>query len=221
MVNHGFSQGMSEVDSLIRQKYYHRIFPKAVNSKANVLYEGIDNFLKIRYPDETSKKFKYVLKTNNGLIVESGDGYITVPRNAGRSFILLFIIGNDKDTFLVGKKEFAVQKVPLPCLMMGSKVIKDQSLVDKAIFYTGDSLKIFFTNDIEDSKYWCSVKYFTLGYSFGGKYISIDNNGALLSKSTLEFIGRLQPRENVDIKVTNIDCSMIYKYLPLIRFQIK
>lgn len=213
------AQKLNEADSLLRRKYYQRIFPKAINSKSDILYEGIDNLLDIQFPDETSRTFRYLLKTHNGMIFKADNMYITIPRNAGRAFISTYVI-TETDTVLFGKKEFAVQRVPLPSLKIGNTVIRDQSVIDKNIFLKSDSLKVFFTDDIENSENWCHVEYFIIGYSFGGKYISFDNKGDLLTATTKEFIMNLKPNEDVVIKVSNMDCSLIYKTLPLVRFKI-
>ena len=215
-----FSQKLTEADSLLRLKYYQHIFPVALNSKSNMLYEGIDNPLAIRFPDEDSKKLKYLFKTHNGIIFQSDSYYVTVPKNSGRAFISTFLI-TETDTILIGKKEFAVQKVPLPSLKFGGVVIQDQSVIDRGILLRPDSVKVYFSDDIIGSENWCTAEHFNIGYSFGGRYISIDNKGPLLTRKTREFISKLKSNENVVIKVTNINCSLIYKNLPLVRFKLK
>jgi len=219
--NFAFSQKISEADSLLRRKYYHKIYPTAINSKSDVLYDGIDNVLEIQYPDEASKKLKCILKTHNGILFESDNTYVTIPRNAGRAFISTYIITENKDTILIGKKEFTVQDVPIPCLKIGGEVIKDQSIIDRKVFFHGEVLQVFFLDDIKNSENWCTVEYFNLGYTYGGKYISVDNKGALLSKRTLDFIEKLKPSENMVIKVSDINCSKVFKHLPLVRFKIR
>jgi hypothetical protein len=215
-----FSQKISEEDSLLRRKYYQRVFPKAVNSRTDLLYYGIDNELTLQYPDQDSKKLKYLLKTHNGKIFESDSGsYLTIPRNAGRAFISVYML-TAKDTLSLGKKEFTVVPLPLPALKIGNVVIKDQTIIEKSTFYKKDSLKVFFTDDIENSDCWCKVEHFNVGYAYGSRYISVDNNGALLSKETLDLISKLKNQEVV-IKVTNINCSQIYKSLPLVRFRVQ
>ena len=219
--NTTYSQKLSEADSLLRRKYYHRILPKAINSKIDILYSGIDNLIEIQFPDEASKRFKCLLKTNNGIIFESDNSYNTIPKNAGRSFISTYIITDKKDTILFGKKEFEVQNVPIPCLKVGSEIIKDQSIIDKKTFLNGDSLKVFFTDDIRSSENWCTIEFFNIGYTYGGKFISVDNKGALLTKNAFDFMSKLKSNASMVIKVSSINCSMIFKHLPLVRFKIK
>ncbi len=218
----GFSQKLSEADSLLRRKYYHQVYLKAIQSKADFLYTGIDNPLEIHFPDEFSKGMKYMFKTHNGMIFESNSNtYITIPKNAGRAFISAYIITERKDTILVGKKEYTVFNVPIPVLKIGNELIKDQSLIDKMSFLRGDSLKVFFTDDLLTSNEWCTVEFFNLGYTYGGRYISVDNKGAMLSKATLDFINNLRSNQMVTIKVSSIRCSMIFKNFPFVRFKIK
>lgn len=213
-------QKLSEEDSLLQRKYYQRIFPKAVNSKGNLLYYGIDNELSLQYPDEASKKLKYLLKTHNGKIFESDKGgYLTIPKNSGRAFISVFML-TARDTVSLGKKEFTVLSLPIPTLKVGNVVIKDQSIVEKSTFFKKDTLKVFFTDDIDKSDCWCKVEHFNVGYTYGGRYISVDNNGAILSRETLDLLSKINNQEVV-IKVTNINCSQIYKSLPLVRFKIQ
>jgi len=215
------SQKLSETDSLLIRKYYNRILPKAINSKSDVLYFGIDNALILQFPDDVSKGLKYFLKTHNGTIFEIGNGYLTIPRNAGRAFISMYVITKDADTLYLGKKEFKVLQVPIPVVRIGDIIIKDQSVIDKAIFFNRDSLKVYFTDDIKNSVNWCKVEYFNIGYSYGGVYISVDNKGAIFSKASLDLITKMRFNQDAVIKVMTISCSQIYKYLPLVRFKIK
>lgn len=207
---------------MLRRKYYHQVYLKATQSKADILYNGIDNPLEIHFPDEFSKGLKYTFKTHNGLLFETGSNtYMTIPKNTGRAFISAYFINDHKDTILVGKKEYSVVNLPIPTLKIGRELIKDESLIDKRAFLTGDSLKVFFTDDISNSDEWCTVEFFNLGYTYGGRYISVDNKGALLSNATLDFIKNLRPDQIVTIKVSSIRCSMIYKNFPFVRFKIK
>ncbi|HEY4787693.1 MAG TPA: hypothetical protein VIH57_16665, partial [Bacteroidales bacterium] len=144
-------QELSKSDSLLQRKYYHKIYPRAVNSKHNLLYAGIDNTLEIQYPDELSKTLKLFLKTHNGILFESGNGYITIPRNAGRAFISVYLLTETQDTLLIDKKEFTVVNIPIPSLKIGSIVIMDQSVINRSVFFKNDSLKVYFTDDLESS----------------------------------------------------------------------
>ena len=220
-INSAYCQKHSEADSLLQRKYYHKIIPRATSSKSDILYYGIDNPIDLKFPDEASKHFNYVVKTHNGIIFESDNSYITIPRNAGRAFISIYIIAEDKDTILINKKEFKVQNVPIPSIKIGNQIISEESILEKNVFLRNDTVKVFFTDDIINSENWCTVEFFNLGYAYGGKYISVDNKGAILSKQTLDFIRQQKPNQNMVIKVSEINCSQIFKHLPLVRFKLK
>jgi hypothetical protein len=213
---------LSASDSLLVKTYRNKILPKAINSIKDVLYNGIDNTLVLQYPDETSKSFRYHLKSHNGLAYksENGPGFNVIPRNSGRAFISVFIINKNNDTVLVGKKEFAVINIPLPCLKIKNVVIKDQSSVDRRVFFAGDSIKVLFSEDIPSSDTWCIIERFNIGYAYGGVYVSIDNETPLLTNKTREFLKKLKPSQELVIKVTSITPTGIIRHLPIVRFKI-
>lgn len=213
---------LSASDSMIVKTYRNKILPKAVNSKKDVLYNGIDNTLILQYPDEPSKSFKYFLRSHNGIVYrnESGPGFNVIPRNSGRAFISIFVINKNNDTILVGKKEFAVLNIPLPCLKVRDMIIKDQSSIDRRVFFAGDSVKVLFSEDIPSSDTWCIIERFNIGYAYGGVYVSIDNETPLLTNKTLDFLKKLKPAQELVIKVTSITPTGIIRHLPIVRFKI-
>jgi hypothetical protein len=174
----------------------------------------------LQFPDEASKSFKYLLKTHNGTLYKADMGYNIIPRNSGRAFISIYVITKDIDTILVGKKEFTVLNIPLPSLKMKDIIISEQSNVDRRIFFTGDSLKILFTEDIPSSDVWCTIERFNIGYTYGGVYVSIDNETPLLTGKTLDFIKKLRPAQELVIKVTSMNPTGIIKHQPIVRFRI-
>lgn len=208
-----------EKDILVQQSYYNKVIPISISSKSNLLYNGIDNFLRLQFPDEASKKFHYYVKSHNGIVTRTDSGYVVVPKFAGRAFISVFMITSHKDTLILGKKEFKVVNLPLPTVKVGDVVINSESVVDRKTFFSGNALKVFFTDDIPNSDTWCNVLYFNLGYSFGGSYVSVDNNGALPSKETIDFIKKIRSGQEITIKVVNISSSIVVKDLPLVRFR--
>lgn|ERR1035437_4622937 len=215
------SKKLSASDSLLVKTYRNKILPKAINSKKDVLYNGIDNTLMLQYPDETSKSFRYYLKSHNGIVykAETGSGFNVIPRNSGRAFISIFVINKTNDTILVGKKEFAVLNIPLPCLKVKDVIIKDQATVDRRVFFTGDSIKVLFSEDIPSSDTWCIIERFNIGYAYGGVYVSIDNETPILTSKTLDFLKKLKPAQEVVIKVTSITPTGIIRHLPIVRFR--
>lgn len=218
-VNHVVSS--QTVDEMIQQTYYNRVLPLSITSKSDVLYSGIDNYVKLRFPDPVSKNLKYLLRTHNGFIVEYEDSaYLTVPKFTGRSFITVFMITGSYDTLLLGRKEFKVISIPIPIVKIGPVIIREQSNIDRNVFFKGDSLKVYFTDDIPMSDQWCKINYFNIGYQIGSNYMSINNDGALLSKNTLDFLKKLKSGQEIIIKVNSISSDIIIKNLPLVRFWI-
>jgi len=217
-----YGKKLSAYDSLLIKTYRNKILPKAVNSKKDFLYNGIDNTLILQFPDEASKSFKYLIKTHNG-IIDKGDvasRYNIIPRNSGRAFISIYVITKKVDTILVGKKEFTVLSIPQPSLKIKDVVISEQSSIDRRIFFTGDSLKVLFSEDIPTSDTWCIIERFNVGCVYGGVYVSVDNETPLLTGKTLDFIKKLKPAQELVIKVTSITPTGIIRHLPIVRFRI-
>jgi hypothetical protein len=214
------AQKMTSNDSMIYRNYWNKIGIKATGSKGDYLYNGIDNHLQVRCPDSISSKLRLFLGVNNGKIFKTEDGYLTIPKNVGRSFVTTYYSNENNDTLVIGKKQFIVLAISSPTLQIGQTIIKEKSTVDKNVFFTADSLKLFFTDDYPESEHWFNIEYFMIGYSYGGVYISVDNEGAKLSPKTLEFIKKLNPGQDVVIKVNSITPSTMLISLPLMRFKI-
>jgi hypothetical protein len=207
-------------DSLV-SLYHGKITPHSLLSLSDLLYCGIDNNLTISYPDKEASSYKVFLKTQNGKVLVTDDGFITIPRSTGKSFFVLYLITPRHDTLQIGRKEFTVVNVPLPCLKIGKVVIKDQIYVDRQIFMGSDSLKLFFTDDIPESNDWFQIKYFTIDYSNGGVYNTIDNNGPVFTDKAKQIISHVQPFKELYIKVITIAPTMITKYMPSISFRVR
>ncbi len=215
------SQPLNKTDSLLF-KYWNKILVKSGNSINNYLYSGIDNNLEISYPDEEIKKYNLFLKSNNGLISNSEDGWFTVPDHAGRSFISVFIVTLSSDTLMIGKKEFIVKKIPFPVLKVNGNIIKDSIVVNRQIFNSGDTLKLYFTDDLPESNNWFEITNFTLGYMYGFKYVSLNNEGAVFSPESLELIENLRRNQQLVINVTRVTPTgiVVLRELPLVRFKV-
>jgi hypothetical protein len=214
------AQIMSGNDSLVLRSYWNKISIRATGSKGDYLYNGIDNDLSIVCPDSISSHFKLFLSANNGKIIKSDNGYSTIPKNAGRSFVTTYYINDTNDTIVIGKKQFIVLALPYPSLIIGKNMITEKATIDRSVFFTSDSLKLFYTSDYPESDYWFKIEHFIIGYSYGGNYISAENEGPKLTPKTLDFIKRLAPGQEIVIKVNSISPLRITSYLPLVRFKI-
>lgn len=218
--HHLNAQKMSANDSLILNNYWNKVAINSTDSKGNFLYCGIDNYLEISLPDTILKSTQLFLGVNNGIIVKSENGFLTIPNNAGRSFVTTYFINDNNDTLIIGKKQFIVLIVPSPTLCVGKIFIKEKSVINRATFFTADSINLFFTDDLPESDKWFRIEHFTVGYYYGGMFISSDNDGAKLSPKTLNFIKKLPPGQELVIKVNSITKSQIITYLPLVRFNL-
>lgn len=214
------AQKMSGNDSAVLRTYWNKISIKAIGSLGDFLYNGIDNYLTVNCPDSISKNLTIFLGVNNGTISKTEDNYLTIPKYAGRSFVTTYLINENNDTLVVGKKQFIVLTIPFPVLSVGKTVIRDKSRINRKVFFRSDSLKLFFTDDFPESDSWFKIRHFMIGYTYGGIYISSENEGPILSLQTLDFIKKLAPGQEVVIKVNSITTSQVITYLPLVRFKI-
>lgn len=214
------AQKMSRADSIILRTYWNKISIKAIGSQGDFLYNGIDNYLKINCPDIITQNLNIFPSVNNGKIFKTDNNYLTIPKYAGRSFVTTYYINENNDTLIIGKKQFVVLPIPYPVLCVGKTVIREKSRINRSVFFTSDSLKLFFTDDFPESDKWTKIERFMIGYTYGGIYISLDNEGPIISPKTFDFIRKLPPGQELVIKVNSITPSQVMTYLPLIRFKI-
>jgi hypothetical protein len=208
-------------DSALIKRYWNKVNIKSISSVGNNLYNGIDNFIQLVFPDRQSSTYKYYLSTNNGDLYEYDEtSFLTVPKNLGRSYISINVITDDNDTLLIGKKQFPVINLPRPILKIGNTVINDQANIDKQTFFNGDTLKIFFTEDLPESENWYKIGWFSIGYSYGTMYISEDNNGNVFTQESKNLLDKVKPSWEVNIKVNSISPSGLLRNLPLVKFKI-
>lgn len=206
-------------DSLLIKRYWNKVFPKSVTSLKNYLYNGIDNYLQMVYPDEASMGYGYHITTNNGMVFTVDDGYLTIPQSAGRSFFTIYLVTSKHDTLMIGKKQFIVQNVPIPTLKIGNYVISENTVIDKSVFFAGEPLKLYFTDDIPESTEWYNIQNFSLGYSYGSIYLSVDNNGSDIEDETRKFISKIGIGRAIFIKVNTISPTGILRFLPIVKFK--
>lgn len=214
-----YAQRIDYNDSLLIRKYRNKIYPQSVTSLSNTLYAGMDNDLVMVYPDEKSKTYNYIITTNNGSLYKTEEGYLNIPRNAGRAFFSIYLINEDQDTLLVGKKQFVVRNLPLASIKVGNVLIREGAKVNKALFMNGDSVKLFFTDDLPESAEWYVVKSFTVGYPYGRKFISADNNGPVIGEDIKNLISKVIDERDISIRVNIVAPSGILRFLPITKFK--
>lgn len=221
LVSIGISaQKLNSKDSLLVRKYWNKIYPVSVTSKSGNLYANINNYLELKFTENEIVPFRLFLKTNNGTVETENNKFRTVPKFAGNSFVGVYIINSNNDTLLIGKKKFTVLHIPDPCLKVGSTVINEKSMVKRNALLNGDSLKLFFTDDLPESSHWYNIAYFNSGYTYGGSFFYEDNKGPLFSKSAIDIIKKQLPGQEMVIKIVSVTPKAEhFRIMPIIRFK--
>jgi hypothetical protein len=186
-----------------------------LNSKNNYLYTGIDNPIQLNY-----KSIHNIhLETNNGIIFTDSLQLITIPVRSGKSRFLLYEISGT-DTNLIGYRYITVKNVPEASLKVDSLLIKDGDTVSKNILFNCDSLELHFTSDIKSSKNWFRIYQFSVGYNYGGFYVSHINKSNQLQPETYNLIERIEPGKELSIKLFVESGGLIRKELPVFRIKV-
>jgi len=214
------AQNIGKADSALIKKYWNRVNIKSLSSLNNNLYNGIDNYFTLTCPDQISANFKFHLTTNNGTIYEYDEGtYLALTQSIGKAFIAINIITEENDTIMIGKKYLNVINLPLPILKIGNTIINDKTVLSKHIFYTGDTLKLFFTDDLPESSTWYKIERFSIGYPYGSIFVSVDNSGPVFKEDAKKILQQARQGYELVIKVYTVSPSGILKNLPLVRFK--
>jgi hypothetical protein len=188
---------------------------KAVDSKNNILYAGIDNRIITDY-SRFEEDHEYILKVNNGIIFSDSIYYISVPDRPGDARFLVLGI-RDNDTALIGYRYFEVRNVPEPLLAVDTLRLKEEDVISKNHLLNCDSLNIFISDDIIGSESWFKIVKFTLGYVYGGYYVEHVNNTNKLSRETKQIIYTIGPTKEIIIKPVVKGEGKLIKELPIFR----
>lgn len=124
------------------------------NDAANRVYLGIENAISIGA--EGVRSDKLILKTDNGKLLATANGYVWVPEHLGAGTLTLYKL-NKKDTSFYGSKMFHVISIPLKLILYGSQ---------------NDSISIKGVNE---------VKRVFLHFDLGGCIYGIDNKASQFS----------------------------------------
>jgi GldM C-terminal domain. len=214
------AQILDHSDSVLITRYWDKIRIASITSKSGDLYTNYNNYLEIRTPENVFAPSNIIIKTNNGTIEKDDKNLIAVPKFAGNAYFNIYMINEDNDTILVGRQHLTVRRLPEPCLKIGQTIINDQSKVNRNVFFSGDSLKLFFTDDLPESSQWYHIDYFNSGFTYGGAYFYEENKGAMFSKKSLDLIRRHLPGQDFIIKVMAVSPkSFQSRFLPIIRFK--
>ena len=130
------------------------------------------------------------------------------------------MVNSNDDTLLIGKKKFSVLALPDPCLKVGNTVISEKSVVNRNVLLKGDSLKLFFTDDLPESSHWYNIEYFNSWYTYGASFIYEDNKGPLFSKNAIDVIKKQTPGQELFIKIVSVSPKAEhFRIMPIIRFR--
>ncbi len=171
---------------------------RAVDSRNNILYTGIDNRIIADYSKFDQEK-EYVLMVNNGKVFSDGIYQIAIPDRTGNARFLVLGI-KEKDTVLIGYRYFEVRNIPEPLLAIDTLRLKEEDVINKNHIISSDSINIFISDDIIGSENWFKVLRFTLGYLYGGYYVEHTNNSNKITRETKEIIFSLGPTKEIIIK---------------------
>ena len=187
----------------------------AIDSRNNILYTGIDNYIKTDY-SEFEDNYEYILKVNNGMVFPDSNFCIAIPDRPGNARFLVFGLRDD-DTTLIGYKYFEVKNIPEPLLAIDTLKLKQEDVINKNHFLNSDSLNIFISEDIIGSENWFKIIRFTLGYVYGGYYVEHTNNTNIVSQETKQIIYTIGPTKEIIIKTVVKASGEVTRELPIYR----
>jgi len=187
----------------------------SINSLSNTLYLGIDNELHI--PDSLVYDSSFFFTTDNGIVFRDSTIVNIIPRRLPDAFLNIYK-KMDYDTVEIAKFRFFVKYVPKPCIIINSKCIRDIDGLDRYEFINNPKLEIFISDDIVGAQDWIRIKRFSLGYVYGSVYKSYETEGNILSEEMKNVLLRINPGEEISIKVSIESLGNMTKYLPVFKF---
>jgi hypothetical protein len=191
----------------------------SITSTKEILYNGIDNLLVI---DSLvySQCDTILLQSSNGYILaDTLNTFLCYPEKPGDLYLTLFSI-SENDTTVMGFKSFPVKNIPEPQLTLNTQPINTPVRLPKSVLINCDSLGIFFSEDINGSESWVKITEFSLGYIYGGYYVSHHNPSNKILKSTKDIINQLGPEKELSIKIKVRSEGKIIKQLPIYRIRV-
>ncbi len=195
-----------------------KTFFKVLNSKKGLFYAGIDNPLRIILPDSIRSNGIHVI-SSNGLLIKDKDHYNLIPDRPGKVRLSVCLI-SPKDTLPLGYKYFTVKNIPQPRLKINNRVLPENGPVYKSELLNCDSLSIYIDDDIAGSEEWYRIKDFSVGYYYGGFYISHLNKSNQFNNKVRQMINIISPGKEIIIRTTVESKGNIKKELPIYRLSI-
>jgi hypothetical protein len=169
----------------------------AKQSRSNVLYVGIDNV--ILFP--TLNQDSIFLTTTNGMIFRDSGRFVIIPEKPGYARILVYKLGLQKDSLVIGTNKLQTRRFPKPELLIDNLKLNDVQQIPKGLLLSADSINIQFSDDIIGIDNWYSIKGFTFGYIYGNHYLSFENEGNRFNKESKKSMYNLRPGDEIIIRV--------------------
>ena len=144
---------------------------------------------------------------------------LIIPDRPGKVRLTLRGITN-KDTSEIGYFYFKVFGIPEPKLTLNTIPIESPCSIPKKALLDCDSLGIYFSKDIIGSENWVKVSKFTLGYNYGGFYISHVNLSNKITLNTKQILSQLGPDREITIRPTIISEGNVARELPIYKITI-
>ena len=187
---------------------------KAIYSKSNLLYSGIDNLLQVThcgYNSETS-----VIRCNNGQAFIDSSDIIVIPQRSGFMDVIIDdIIG--QDTINLISARFYVTNLPVPVIIFCNYESTRLHKITKSFLLGCDSIYVKFNDDISDNQSWATIDHMEFGYQYGGNYMTYRNDGNKFSEEVRNIIARLAPGRDIFIRVFLKYEGNVIKSMPVFR----
>jgi hypothetical protein len=191
---------------------------KSLNPES-IIYNGIDNLLVIDSSLFRGADTLIVLSNNGTILSDTCNRYLCIPKKLGTMWISVYAL-TDNDTSLLGYKYFLVLNIPEPLLTINGRPLTTPAEISKNELLNCDSLGVYFSDDIAGSDHWMTITEFSIGYSYGGFYVSHFNLSNKFTQETKEIIYRLGPDREISIRPIVKAEGNIMKPLPIYRIRI-
>lgn len=150
----------------------------------NVLYLGIENFIHVAY----SGNCKLLVKIDNGVVVEKGEGNYVILVLQGKEAIISIYEKRDKKLDLIGSKNYRIKAVPVPTVLFAGK--KNGEELSKIDLLIGGGLSINNDDFLYDIKY--EIVSYQLSTNMGGEFKSESTEGSILSNGQYALMSKLK-----------------------------
>jgi hypothetical protein len=187
-------------------------------SNKGYLYSGIDNLIRIDYSIISECDTFFLMAPGSIIIHDTIDKFLIIPERPGTIRLSVYCL-KGKDTMALGYRYFTVNNIPDPSIKINGHILITPALISKNLLLSGDSISIYFSDDLIGSENWFRITDFSIGYNYGGFHVSHLNPSNKISMQTKNLISRLGPDHEISIQFTVESEGKIKKQLPIYRIQ--